>query len=346
LIVAIDRVTGNLTRLYDRKRRQEWGGEQIGRLYALRESGNDVTLRMAADAAPADQTFASVEVVAVGELFAVVRIYKRLLSCEVEQTLTVWNSGSRLDLETRVYWWGAHNRQVRMVLPSTADRADIAYGAPFYGVGWTETAAGTAPRNSDEITPADQLNYREVQGWLHINGERGGVTILTTHPAFHYDDQALAAVLLRTSPSCGDNRLFWENAGEQVFTFTLLLNERDWRTAHVQQLAAQHLRPPVCRAVRASSGDLPPAQSLLQVRGPSVALSSLYGGSEPGATVVRVWETAGVQQTVAITGALSKGGAVTVDLVGGESTPSLTGGLGKWQLSLPAWGIRTVRLTE
>ena len=71
------------------------------------------------------------------------------------------------------------------------------------------------------------MNYREVQGWLHVAGTGGGITILTTHPAFHYDDHTLAAVLLRTSPSCGDNRLFWENAGEQVFTFTLLLNGND-----------------------------------------------------------------------------------------------------------------------
>ena len=250
-----------------------------------------------------------------------------------------------LTCKTRIYWWGAHNQQVRLVLPSTVDRADIAYGAPFYGVGWTETAAGTAPRNSDEIAPADQMNYREVQGWLHVAGAGGGITILTTHPAFHYDDHTLAAVLLRTSPSCGDNRLFWENAGEQVFTFTLLLNGHDWRTAHVQQLAAHHLRPPVCRMVRANGGDLPGAKSLLRVGGPSVALSSLYGGSEPGTTVVRVWETAGVQQTVTFTGSLSEGSAVAVDLLDVESAPALTGRPGDWQLSLPPWAIRTVRLT-
>ena len=125
LIVSVDRMTGNLTRLYDRKRKQEWGGEQVGRLYALQEAGNDVTLRMAADAAPANQTCARVEVAAVGELFATVRIYKRLLKCEVVQTLTLWNSGARLDLQTRIYWWGAHSQQVRLVLPSSANRPTL-----------------------------------------------------------------------------------------------------------------------------------------------------------------------------------------------------------------------------
>ena len=163
-----------------------------------------------------------IEVVAVGELYAAVRIHKRLLRCEVEQTITVWSSSARVDLETRIFWWGAHNQQVRLVLPGAQEPTAITYGAPFYGVGWTEVAEGTAPRNSDEIAPADQLSYREVQGWVHVAGNAGGATILTDHPAFHYDDAELSAVLMRTSPSCGDNRLFWENAGEQVFTFTIL----------------------------------------------------------------------------------------------------------------------------
>ncbi|HQY92654.1 glycoside hydrolase family 38 C-terminal domain-containing protein [Caldilinea sp.] len=343
-IVSIDRTTGNLTRLYDRRRAQEWGNEQVGRLYAIQEMGNDVTLRIAADATLAEQTLTQVEVVEAGALFTTVRIQKRLLHCQVEQTLTLWNNDARLDLQTRIYWWGAHRQQVRMVLPSTADRADITYGAPFYGVGWTESAEGTSPRNSDEILPADQISYREMQGWLHSRGERGGMTILTTHPAFHHEESKLAAVLLRTSPSCGDNRLFWENAGEQIFTFTLRLNDSDWRAAHVQQQAAQQLRPPVGSMVRAQTGALPATQSFLQVQGSSVALSSLYPSSEPGVTMLRVWETAGVAQQIALTGVLGGQEAVAANLLDEAGEP-LAGEPADWQFSLPGWGIRTVRLS-
>lgn len=344
-IVSIDRASGNLTRLYDRARDQEWGSEQVGRLYAIQESGNDVTLRIAADAIIAEQTLTRVEVVEAGALFVTVRISKRLLHCEVEQTLTLWNNDARLDLQTRIYWWGARHQQVRMVLPGAANHASLTYGAPFYGVGWTETAEGTAPRNGDEILPPDQMNYREVQGWLHSRGERGGLTILTTHPAFHHDEGKLAAVLLRTSPSCGDNRLFWENAGEQIFTFTLRLNESDWRASHVQQQAAQQLRPPVGSLVRAQHGDLPVTQSFLQVEGSSVALSSLYPSPEPGVTTVRVWETAGIAQQIALAGALGGKEAITVNLLDEAGEP-LAGEPADWQLSVPAWGIRTVQLTS
>jgi len=344
LVLSIDRHSGNLVRIYDRKRQQDWGGEQVGRLYAIQESGNDVTLRIAADAAVVSETGASVEVVQVGPLFVQVHIHKRLLHCEVEQSITLWGNEARLDLQTRIYWWGAHNQQVRLGLPSRADRADIAYGAPFYGVGWTETAAGTAPRNSDEIAPEDQMSYREVQGWLHLAGARGGLTILTNHPAFYHDGRTLAAVLLRTSPSCGDGRLYWENAGEQVFAFTLLPTEDNWRTAHSQQQAAYHLRPLIGKLVQANHGTLATAQSLLRVHGSSVALSSLYPGTTPGATVLRVWETTGANRQVALTGALSEASAVAVNLLE-EEGEALVGKAGDWRVDLPAWGVRTLRLT-
>lgn len=342
--LEIDRSTGNLVRLADRTRGQEWGGAQVGALYAVQETGNDVTLRVA-DAPPVRQVAAGVEVTAVGPLFTTVRIRKQLLKCEVVQTLTVWNHEPRLDLETRIYWWGAQRQQVRLVLPSLGDCSAISYGAPFYGVGWTEIAAGTSPRNSDEIAPADQLNYREVQGWLHLAGEHGGLTIITTHPAFHCADGELSAVLLRTAPSCGDPRLFWENAGEQVFRFTLRPAARDWRSARVQEQAACDLRPPVARLVRGGGGSLPPSQGFLQLQGASAALSSLYVDGATGATLLRLWETAGAAHEVTLAGALAQGQAQIVNLLGEEVDAPLSGQAGSWQFSLPAWGIRTVRIS-
>ena len=82
------------------------------------------------------------------------------------------------------------------------------------------------------------------------------------------------------------------------------------------------------------------------MQGASVALSSLYEDAESGATLVRVWETAGVAQTVTITGPLSSGTAATVDLLNEVSEPMPLAQAGDWQLNLPAWGIRTVRITR
>ena len=244
LEVAIDLGSGSVRHLRDRQRDEDWGHAHLGRLYATEESGNDTTLRIAADADVHHESLVDVEELPADPLFRRVRIRKRLLRCDVEQTLTLWAPEPRVDFETRIFWWGKRFQQVRLGLPSAPRRGDITYGSPFYGVGWDEVVPGARPRRPDEILPEDYERYREVQGWLHLRARRGGLTICTSHPGFFFDG-TLEAVLLRTPPSCGDGRLFWENAGEQVFRFSLFPAEAGWQDAGAPHRAATCLRPPV-----------------------------------------------------------------------------------------------------
>ena len=77
-----------------------------------------------------------------------------------------------------------------------------------------------------------------------------------------------------------------------------------------------------------------------------MVLSSLYEDTETGATLVRIWETAGVAQTVTLTGLFSSGTATVVNLLNEASEPMPAGQAGDWHLDLPGWGIRTVRITR
>src|SRR5690606_13728544 len=108
-----------------------------------------------------------------------------------------------------------------LALPTAATTADIAYGTPFHGGAWTDVVQDAAPRNPDEILIEDYHAYREIQQWLHVGRPGAGLLMITSHPGVHYDNGILSAVLMRTSPSCGDKRLYWENAGEQVYRFTI-----------------------------------------------------------------------------------------------------------------------------
>jgi alpha-mannosidase len=131
-----------------------------------------------------------------------------------------------------------------------------------------------------------------------------------------------------------------------VFAFSLQLNDGDWRTGDVQRQAAFQLRPPAARLVQTGGGDLPPAQSLLQVDGESVAISSLYSAGEAPGVYVRIWETAGARQEVRISGPLAGSGAVVEDLAGNANGEAVVGQAGEWNVGLPAWGIRTVRFGQ
>lgn len=341
LQVTIDLQTGSLVRIHDKQRDQDWGGVQVGQLYAIPEAGNDVNLRIPPDAPPSVATVSGVELLDSGPLFAQVLASKQLRKCTVEQIVTLWKRSPRLDLQVHIYWWGEHRQQVRLVLPGSA-RADLAYGSPFYGTGWEDTIPGAGPYNSDEITLEDQLSYREIHNWLHLRGRNGGLAIVTHHPAFHHGPQGLEAVLLRTPPSCGDGRLFFENSGEQVFQFSLLPCQEDWRAANLPQMADHLLRPPIMQKMHAGGGgSLPDSFSLFEVIGNWAALSSLYPGQAPGEVVARLWDTTGNGGTALLSGPLAERKVFSADLMEQIGKP-LRGNPGAWNLPIPGWGIRTV----
>lgn len=271
-----------------------------------------------------------------------VRVRKEFLHCEVVQIITLWHAEARLDLETRIFWWGKRFQQVCLGLVKPINRADITHGSAFYGAGWNEILEGCGPWNADEISPEIQMSYRESIGWLHASGSTGGLTIVSNHPWYHRTPEGLEAVLMRTSPSCGDGRLFLEQAGEHVFTFSYFLNDPDWKKANAQQLASRQLKPPVYRLVQAGGkGDLPLSMSFLTIEGDHYALSSLYPGTSPEETLARIWETTGRPDKAHFSGPLSEGRALAVDFLGEGGQP-LDGKPGSWELEIPAWGIRTV----
>ena len=345
LEVAIDKNTGNLQTIRDLQRDQDWGHAQVGKVYAVEESGNDVTLEIAADVPVREASLLDIDDIVAGPLFQQVKVRKSLLKCEVEQTLTLWSGTARLDIETRIFWWGQLNQQVRLVLPSVQKKSAIAYGSPFYGASWDEVIEGSAPRNRDEISPEDHMRYREVQDWVHLCDEKGGLTICTSHPAFHHADR-LEAVLLRSAPSCGDTRLYWDNAGEQVYKLSFIPGEKGWQAAEAPRLASENLRCPVFRRVSTSAGSLPPQQSLFEVGG--ALLSALHPGTRPETTVARVYNPMGRENKVNLTSTLGKE-IEAVDFLErtcSEEEMVLTGQPGKWQADLGPWKILTVLLSD
>jgi alpha-mannosidase len=343
LELAVDLRSGNLVRLLDLERGVEWGHAGLGALSSVEECGNDTALRIGPGAVVLRESLLGVEPTGTGPLCRQVEVRKRLAGCDVLQTLTLWGHEARLDLRTRILWWGKRNQQVRMGLPTVAVKGAIVYGSPFFAVAWDETVAGAAPRRPDEIAPEDYDRYREVQGWLHLRGAGGGITICSDNPGVHHDG-SLEAVLLRTPPSCGDPRLYWENAGEQVFDFCFIPGDGDWREADAPRLATARFRPPVARAVPSGGGTLPTSDSLLAIEGAQV--SAIYPGADSASTMVRFYETAGRSGEARLTGPLCDGPAALVDLL--EDTlpeqEALTGKPGDWRVDLPAWRIVTVRL--
>jgi len=253
---------------------------------------------------------------------------------------------ARLEVETRLRWWGAHNKHSRMRLPSVPSPQAITYGSPFYSVGWTEVIPGAGPFKPDEVLPEDYPCYREALGWLHLKGRSGGLTICSTHPSYYYGSEGLEAVLLRTPSSGGDHRFFWENAGEHLYRFIFLAGETDWRAANAPLIGHHYLRPPSTQLTAAGSrGALPAAYSYLQMDSASAALSSLYTASPTKAIAVRVYDIMGAGGAVHLSGPFAEAEAVAVDFLEEQPQP-VRGYPGAWELNLLPWRIQTLLFTR
>jgi alpha-mannosidase len=152
--------------------------------------------------------------------------------------------------------------------------------------------------------------------------------------------------LLRTSPSCGDGRLFWENAGEQNFNFVLAMGPADWQAGSTPRRAETFLRPPVARwfSSTGNGAGLPATDSFFHVSGRAV-LSCLYPAKQPGQIAARLWNPSSQPAELRLSGILVEGQAQKADLL--ESPyGSLNGANGDWTIDLPAWGIQTILLTH
>jgi alpha-mannosidase len=343
--IVIDIASGAVTSLHDLDAGADWGRADLFNICSLREAGNDVTLRMDAAAPPVRSVSVSVDVTENGPLFTRVQLTKRIHDASVIQTITVWSRSERVDVETRIRWWGERNVQIRMTLPSPDSASDIAYGTPFYGSGWTDVVLDAAPRNPDEILPSDYHAYREVQQWLHLRRSEAGLLLVTSHPGFHFGDEGPAAVLMRTSPSCGDPRLFWENPGEQVYRFSMVPTGPKWQAARPFDVADGVLRTPeaVFTDMR-GTGSLPNTHSLLTLESESAVLSSLSQREGDGAIRIRVFEGTGAPTSLSVSGPLVEDARVqVVDLLDRPiqgMRPETT------SFDLPPWRIQTLRVTR
>ena len=303
--LALGRESGNVLMVHDRSRDVDWAGNGVGEIYALRELGNDVRLELDGGPVPAEARWLAVT--DIGPLFARCHVRKELLGCNVNQFYTVWADEPRVDCRLEIDWCGERDWHLRMGLPSPAKTEDVWYGSPFFGSRWSDIMREARPRNRDEVSPEIYNEYREVQGWLHLAGRRAGVTVLTLHPAFHFGERGLEALLLRTPQSCGDPRLYWEQTGRLHYEFSLILGDADWRRAGAARLGAVFLRPPVARllgAVGSGFSDTPGRQSdsALGIELDHVELSALYATNAGRSLTARVWESAGSEANAALSG--------------------------------------------
>jgi|GEM_PF-1431904 len=303
IALRISKQSGAIECLLDKRTGIDWGSGQVGKLYAVKETGNDVMIRTDETTVWNTGDALRVEVTEVGALFVKIVIVKELVKARVEQAITLWLQGlDRLDMDTTIYWHGRHNLQIRQVLPSAVEKGEIAYGTPFYGSNWLHVVEGSQPKGHDELLPEDYPNYREIQMWIHQKKGSSGLAIATDHPGFHWGGHGLEAVLMRTAPSCGDRRFYWENAGKVDYRFRLSFG--DARQCGWSARLGQQWLCPIETHIPSGSRGAPscPSETFIRLKEPNLLLSSVQPDQE--GIVIRFFEIEGksVQATLKVAG--------------------------------------------
>ncbi|MFD6175519.1 MULTISPECIES: glycoside hydrolase family 38 N-terminal domain-containing protein [unclassified Isoptericola] len=300
--------------------------------YAVRELGNDVTLRTD-ESVRVDALLTGVEVLSTGPLCAQVAIGWDLLDVRWHQVLTVWAHEPSLDVEVDVEWPALEDWQVRMPVVPRAPRDTVRYGTPFHGSDWEDVPEGSRPFQPDEIAPEDQQSYREVQHWLTAQEGELTLAVLTEHPAWRSADGETSAVLLRTAPSCGDPRMHWTNPGRTTWQLRLQVVGHAGEAA---RLADRRWR----RARLVAGGAVP--TTVLENAGDDVRVSAFYVDDD-GRPCVRLVNQSDRLARVSLAGDLARDGAELVDL-----DDTVLGVVeareGRLPVELSPWRIQTLRL--
>lgn len=342
LTVATDRLrltissTGAVS-LTDLARGQTWNGI-AGPLRAVPELGNDTAPVLDAEAART-AVQAEARVVGMGPLCTQVRLDQVLLGVPWTTLITVWHDEPRVDLDVRVQWPALEDWQIVMPLVRSVPRQRIVHGTPFHGSAWDQVPEGASAGRvlQDELRTDDYDRYREVQHWIHLRDDDAGLTVATRHPAFAHDGSDLAAVLLRTPVSCGDNRLHWTNPGVTDWHFEIVLGEADWADAGAAERGDIAWRRPIIQAQ-----STPDVIELLTNQGDPVQLSALIPGAN-GETVVRLVNQSAMPVEARLTGAVVAEVAELIDLAD-EVTATRTSLGGELPVFMGPWEIQTIRL--
>ncbi|HLK25324.1 MAG TPA: glycoside hydrolase family 38 C-terminal domain-containing protein [Caulobacteraceae bacterium] len=226
----------------------------------------------------------SIEIVESGPQRGALRIFRRVRSSTIVQSVRLWANSARLDFATRFDW-----RDRRLLLKARfplAVRADYATFECAFGVCRRPTHVNTSWDAAKFEVPAHRFVDLSEPGY--------GVALLNDgRYGCHARGAELGLSLLR-SPILPD-RLADE--GEQALTYALLPHPGDWIAGGVLAEAEDLNRSLPYARVDGAADD---KRAFLSVAGQPVALGALKPAEDGDGLVLRVYEPSGARGPIAV----------------------------------------------
>ncbi len=231
----------------------------------------------------------------------------------VRQRVVVWNTLKRIDCEVELADFdGTLWREFRMALPLAIDKPAITYEVPMgvvqIGRDEVPTTGGYAYGNLTYFEKCSDIRPREVQNFVDASDGKGGVTLSSDVSVVDWKDPTdtnnlatvLQPVLLASRKSCNGEGVWYPQAGDHTYRFSITSHEGDWRQGRKSGIQANHELIAVAGAKPAGKSALPPEMSFFSVSADNVIISTVKKAEADNSIVARMYDIEGKNSQVTL----------------------------------------------
>ena len=224
----------------------------------------------------------------------------------VRQRVIVWNGIKRVGFEVELAdFSGELWREFRLALPLELDNPTLAYEVPFgvVEVGKDELpgTGGFAYGHLDYFEECRDIRPREVQNFVDASDARGGVTLSGDMSVFDWKNPAeaqdpgivLQPLLLASRKSCNGEGVWYPQAGDHIYHFSLTSHKGGWRKGWREGVSANHPLEAVSGVPQVAGAALPAGHSFLTLDAPGAVVSTVKKAEDDDSVVVRLVEMEG-----------------------------------------------------
>jgi alpha-mannosidase len=308
LKVVVDKQTGCITSIYDKKTKFETlaPGACGNQLQTFKDLPKDYdawnidpgTLDHFTPIDKAD----SVELVEKGPLHAAIRVTHTWQSSKFVQDITLDAGADQVDVVNDIDWHETHVL-LKAAFPLAATSNKATYEVPY----------GSIQRPTTRNNSWEQAQFEvPVLRWADLGDGQHGFSLLN-NSKYGYDDKdnVLRISLLR-SPVWPDPVA---DRGHQHFTYALYPHGGDWKQALTVRHGYEYNYRLQATQVEAHSGSLPAEHAYVTVKPENVVLTALKKAEDTNGLIFRVYEWAGKSSDVQIHVPKGAAGATITNLM-------------------------------
>ena len=283
LRVEVNRRTGHVTRIYDKRRGKEVlaRGEAANLLKVYMEKPHGMSAWSIGQIAAIHQLDKAdlVRVTERGPVRATIEVWRHWNHSTFIQRIHVYRDLARVDFDLEAHWFELSTPRTDAPMLRVAFPLNVSGGRFFCD---TPFAAVERPTDGREV-PA--------QKWIDLSGPAGGAALLNDSKYGHRcDGHVLETTMLRASVDPDP----YPDQGPHTIRYSLLPHAGDWVRGRVAEEAMYFNTPLLAiETPPGQTGDAKRASSLLTLSPADVQLTAVKQAEEDGAMIVRVVETYG-----------------------------------------------------